>query len=189
MRRFSARPRGGGSTGCVVLQATGGPRAGDRRQSRFRNGAPFTRFAPRLLTRGVPGGSLLRVPGLQVLWRTLDTRAGRLGVLSGWQDDAREVGVSPLRHRRIDHAHPALLHPRSESPRDFPRLPRSARPLPAIHPRLHVCGHNHASTGAALVGPTLHVNASMVNSQYAIAHKPFEIELEVGTSSPVKLMG
>ena len=61
--------------------------------------------------------------------------------------------------------------------------------LPAIRPRLHVCGHNHASTGAARVGPTLHVNASMVNSRYAIAHKPFEVEREVGTRSPVKLMG
>src|SRR5215831_3133621 len=134
MRRVSARPCGGGSTGCVVLQATGERRAGDRRKSRLRNGAPLARFAPRPVTRGVPGGSLLRVPGLQVLWRTLDTRARRLGVLSGWQNDAREVGVSPLRHRRIDHAHPALRHPRSESPRDFPRLPRSARPLAGYPP-------------------------------------------------------
>jgi len=57
--------------------------------------------------------------------------------------------------------------------------------LPTIRPRLHVFGHNHASAGAVRIGPTLHVNASMVNSQYEIARKPIEIDLEVGTHSPV----
>jgi Icc-related predicted phosphoesterase len=61
--------------------------------------------------------------------------------------------------------------------------------LPAIRPRLHVFGHNHASAGAARIGPTLHVNASMVNSRYAISHKPVEIDLEVGTLSPAMLIG
>ena len=61
--------------------------------------------------------------------------------------------------------------------------------LPAIHPRLHVFGHNHASAGAARIGPTLHVNASMVDSRYVIAHKPVEIDLEVGTRSPAVLIG
>jgi Icc-related predicted phosphoesterase len=60
--------------------------------------------------------------------------------------------------------------------------------LPVIRPRLHVFGHNHASFGAAQIGPTLHVNASMVNSRYAISHKPVEIELEAGTRSPATLI-
>jgi Icc-related predicted phosphoesterase len=58
----------------------------------------------------------------------------------------------------------------------------------AIHPRLHVFGHNHASAGAARIGSTLHVNASMVNSKYAISHKPVEIDIEVGTPSPPTLV-
>jgi Icc-related predicted phosphoesterase len=61
--------------------------------------------------------------------------------------------------------------------------------LPAIRPRLHVFGHNHASAGTVRIGSTLHVNASMVNSQYVIAHKPIEIELEVGSDSPPLLVG
>ena len=59
--------------------------------------------------------------------------------------------------------------------------------LATVCPRLHVFGHNHASAGAARVGPTLHINASMVNSKYAIAHKPVEIDLEVGNRSPPTL--
>lgn len=61
--------------------------------------------------------------------------------------------------------------------------------LPAIRPRLHVFGHNHASAGAVRIGPTLHVNASMVNSRYAISRKPVEIELEMHTSAPATLIG
>jgi Icc-related predicted phosphoesterase len=61
--------------------------------------------------------------------------------------------------------------------------------LPAIRPRLHVFGHNHASAGAARIGPTLHVNASMVNSRYAISHKPIEIDLDASTRSPATLIG
>jgi predicted phosphodiesterase len=53
---------------------------------------------------------------------------------------------------------------------------------------LHVFGHNHASAGAVRIGPTLHVNASMVNSRYLISHKPIEIDLEVGTRSPATLI-
>lgn len=59
--------------------------------------------------------------------------------------------------------------------------------LPTIQPRLHLFGHNHASAGTARIGPTLHVNASMVNSRYVISRKPFEIDLEVGTRSPAML--
>ena len=33
------------------------------------------------------------------------------------------------------------------------------------------------------------VNASMVNSRYAIAHKPIEIDLAVGSHSPATLIG
>lgn len=61
--------------------------------------------------------------------------------------------------------------------------------LPAIRPRLHVFGHTHASAGTAWHGSTLHVNASMVNSRYAIAHQPIEIELAVGSRSPATLIG
>lgn len=53
--------------------------------------------------------------------------------------------------------------------------------------RLHVFGHNHASAGAARIGPTLHINASMVNSKYAIAHTPVELDLEVGNQAPPTL--
>jgi Icc-related predicted phosphoesterase len=60
--------------------------------------------------------------------------------------------------------------------------------LPAIRPRVHVFGHNHASASAVRIGATLHINASMVNSRYAISHKPIEIELEVGTRSPATLI-
>jgi Icc-related predicted phosphoesterase len=61
--------------------------------------------------------------------------------------------------------------------------------LPVIRPRLHVFGHNHASAGAARIGPTLHINASMVNSQYEISREPIAIDLEVGTRSPARLSG
>ena len=60
--------------------------------------------------------------------------------------------------------------------------------MPAIRPRLHVFGHNHASAGSARIGPTLHVNASMVNSQYKICRKPLEIDIEVGAQSPALLV-
>jgi Icc-related predicted phosphoesterase len=60
--------------------------------------------------------------------------------------------------------------------------------LPVIRPRLHVFGHNHASAGAARIGPTLHVNASMVNSRCAISQKPIHIDLEVGARSAAKLI-
>jgi len=59
--------------------------------------------------------------------------------------------------------------------------------LATVCPRLHVFGHNHASAGAARIGPTLHINASMENSKFAIAHKPVEIDLEVGNRAPPTL--
>jgi len=39
-------------------------------------------------------------------------------------------------------------------------------------------GHNHASAGTARVGQTLYVNASVVDSQYRIARRPFAFEMQ-----------
>ena len=46
-----------------------------------------------------------------------------------------------------------------------------------IVPRLHCFGHVHASAGALALDDTMFVNASMVNSQYAIARRPYEFEI------------
>jgi len=50
--------------------------------------------------------------------------------------------------------------------------------LQVVRPRLHAFGHNHASAGTARVGQTLYVNASVVDSQYRIARRPFAFEMQ-----------
>jgi Icc-related predicted phosphoesterase len=46
-----------------------------------------------------------------------------------------------------------------------------------IQPRIHCFGHVHASSGTAEFAGTTYVNASLVNSQYRIAHRPYEFDL------------
>ncbi|MBS0393261.1 MAG: metallophosphatase domain-containing protein [Proteobacteria bacterium] len=59
--------------------------------------------------------------------------------------------------------------------------------LRAVRPRLHLFGHTHASAGVETVGPTLHVNAALVDSQYRLARAPFVVELDAGTQAPARL--
>ncbi len=46
-----------------------------------------------------------------------------------------------------------------------------------IAPRLHCFGHVHASSGMVKAGNTTFVNAAMVNSQYQLARRPYEVVL------------
>jgi hypothetical protein len=46
-----------------------------------------------------------------------------------------------------------------------------------IRPRLHCFGHVHASSGTLAHAGTTFVNASVVNSQYQIARRPYEFDV------------
>ncbi|MDH5255012.1 MAG: metallophosphatase domain-containing protein [Gammaproteobacteria bacterium] len=46
-----------------------------------------------------------------------------------------------------------------------------------VAPRLHCFGHVHASAGTVTAGNTTFVNAAMVNSQYRLARRPWEVVL------------
>jgi len=49
--------------------------------------------------------------------------------------------------------------------------------LTDLHPRIHCFGHVHASGGVLEIGGTTYVNASMVDSSYKIARRPYEFDL------------
>jgi len=55
--------------------------------------------------------------------------------------------------------------------------PDLAERLLDLRPRIHCFGHVHASAGSLERDGTTYVNASMVNSQYQIARRPFEFNL------------
>jgi Icc-related predicted phosphoesterase len=48
--------------------------------------------------------------------------------------------------------------------------------LKDLSPRLHCFGHVHASRGHRIIGDTTYLNATSVNSNFQIAHRPFEFE-------------
>ncbi|MEM7507883.1 MAG: metallophosphoesterase [Pseudomonadota bacterium] len=51
-----------------------------------------------------------------------------------------------------------------------------AKRLQNLSPRLHCFGHVHASVGSRVIRATTYVNATSVNSDFQIAHPPFEYE-------------
>jgi Icc-related predicted phosphoesterase len=55
--------------------------------------------------------------------------------------------------------------------------PDLAERLLGLRPRILGFGHVHASAGTLERDGTTYVNASMVNSQYQIAHRPHELDL------------
>jgi Icc-related predicted phosphoesterase len=55
--------------------------------------------------------------------------------------------------------------------------PELQRRLVDLKPRIHCFGHIHASGGTLRLRGTTFVNASMVDSQYKIARRPYEFDL------------
>jgi len=55
--------------------------------------------------------------------------------------------------------------------------PELERRLVDLKPRIHCFGHIHASGGTLNLRGTTFVNASMVNSQYRIARRPYQFDL------------
>jgi Icc-related predicted phosphoesterase len=55
--------------------------------------------------------------------------------------------------------------------------PELQRRLVDLKPRIHCFGHIHASGGSLRLRGTTFVNASMVDSQYKIARRPYEFDL------------
>lgn len=51
--------------------------------------------------------------------------------------------------------------------------PHLAQRLRDLTPRLHCFGHVHASAGSRMIGATTYVNATSINSDFQIAHRPF----------------
>ena len=58
-----------------------------------------------------------------------------------------------------------------------PGCPRLAARLEGLDPVLHCFGHVHASVGNVTIGDTKYVNASLVNRQFEIVHRPSVAEL------------
>jgi Icc-related predicted phosphoesterase len=58
--------------------------------------------------------------------------------------------------------------------------PHLAKRVEIVRPAVHCFGHVHASAGRLHRDGTVYVNASMVNSQYEIAHSPVVYELRPG---------
>jgi Icc-related predicted phosphoesterase len=76
----------------------------------------------------------------------------------------------------ITHTPPAGILDRNRSGRSC-GCPDLAERLLDLRPQLHCFGHVHASAGTVEINATTYVNASMVNSQYQIAHRPYEFDL------------
>ena len=71
----------------------------------------------------------------------------------------------------ITHSPPAGILDANRSGRRC-GCPHLAERVETVRPSLHCFGHVHASAGRQLRAGTLYMNASMVNSQYQIAHSP-----------------
>jgi Icc-related predicted phosphoesterase len=50
--------------------------------------------------------------------------------------------------------------------------------LETVRPQVHVFGHIHSGYGVMKVGETLYLNASILDEQYKIAHRPFIIDMD-----------
>jgi Icc-related predicted phosphoesterase len=49
-------------------------------------------------------------------------------------------------------------------------------------PKIHVCGHIHSGYGYIFDGDTHYINASVLNEQYAFAHKPLTVDWDPKTN-------
>jgi Icc-related predicted phosphoesterase len=76
----------------------------------------------------------------------------------------------------ITHTPPLGILDRNRSGRSC-GCPDLAERLADLRPRIHCFGHIHASAGSIELGRTTYVNASMVDSQYHIARRPFEFDI------------
>jgi Icc-related predicted phosphoesterase len=56
-----------------------------------------------------------------------------------------------------------------------------AKKIRRIKPRVHICGHIHASYGHAILGETLYINASLCTENYTPSNKPIIFDIDPST--------
>lgn len=61
-----------------------------------------------------------------------------------------------------------------------------ARRLETLRPQAHIFGHIHSGYGAVELRETLYLNASILDEQYKIAHRPLIFDIDRGEVVLVK---